>query len=164
MQSMSKATVPTIEKTGLVGALRQIIRDDMKGAFDGVSWRVDEQFESLAGDLPPQVVEVVYSAVREGLRNAARHGRGESERTHLCLKLLMEVQEDCLLRIIVEDSGVGIDSRHSPGKNGRGESNGQGLMLYSTLMAIIGGSLNVRSRPGKFTRVILELPLEAFGT
>jgi signal transduction histidine kinase len=164
MQSIPKATVPVIGKTGLVGAIRQIIRDDMKGVFDSVLWQVDEQFESLAKDLPLQVAEVVYSSVREGLRNAARHGRGESERTRLCLKLLMGVQEDCLLRIIVEDSGVGIDSQHSPGKNGRGESNGQGLMLYSTLMAIIGGSLNVRSRPGEFTRVILELPLEAFGT
>ena len=45
--------------------------------FDEVDWQIDNHFELLARDLPPQVAEVIYSAVREGLRNAARHGRGE---------------------------------------------------------------------------------------
>jgi hypothetical protein len=32
---------------------------------------------------------------------------------------------------------------------------GQGLVLHSTLMAVIGGSLTIETKAGEYTRVIL---------
>jgi signal transduction histidine kinase len=168
LQSLPTPISPDIERAGLVGALRNTVEIEMAGAFDEVEWQIDGQFELLARDLPSQVAEVVYSAVREGLRNAARHGRGENDNTSLCLQITLEVKEANQLRIILEDNGVGFENRYSISENALEtqleRSNGHGLTLYSTLMAIVGGSLNVSSHPREFTRVILELPREKFVT
>jgi len=197
LQSMPSATSPDLEHAGLVGALKHTVEIEMDGTFNEVDWQIDRQAEALAKELPPFVGEVIYSAVREGLRNAARHGRGVNDQNHLSLWIAIAVLDEGRLSIILEDNGVGFDNKIPAGEYTRefvfergneGEpesqqfnpvnsaesmqrenyaklpSSGQGLALYSTLMAIVGGSLNVSSHPGEFTRVILELPSEKFVT
>jgi signal transduction histidine kinase len=69
----------------------------------------------------------------------------------LCLKITATWEGG--LGVFIEDNGAGI--------NKRGRANGgsgQGLALHSTMMAIIGGNLEVASAPGAYTRVTLWLP------
>jgi signal transduction histidine kinase len=122
----------------------------MKSAFDEVDWNIDPQAEHLAGSLQPLATEVAFYAAREALRNASRHARPEesTERLRLCIR--MSSQPDGL-EIIIEDNGVGL--------NGPGVSNaGSGSVdLHSTLLAVIGGLLEIDSERGEYTCVRIRL-------
>jgi signal transduction histidine kinase len=109
--SMPSATAPEVERIGLIGALRRTVEVDLAGAFDQINWRIEPEAEALVKELPPLVAEVVYSAVREGLRNAARHGRGVNGKSPLHLQIGLECIDENSLRIIIEDNGVGFDDR-----------------------------------------------------
>ena len=195
LQSMPPASSPDIEQTGLLGALRHTINHEMNGAFEEVDWKIESQAALQAKGLPALIAEVIYSAVREGLRNAARHSRGENGQFPLCLQIVMQSYAESGLRIIVEDNGVGFEHQEIQEKfdgelahlgacggftEGQCENkdptnsraliesritqggSGRGLALYSTLMAVIGGSLKVDSRPGHYTRLIVEIPATAW--
>ena len=58
------------------------------------------------------------------------------------------------LAIQVEDDGVGLHTGTSTG------GGGQGLALHSTMLAVVGGTLDVESVPGEHTRVTVRLPGE----
>ena len=55
------------------------------------------------------------------------------------------------LSIIVDDNGVGFDT-HSG-------SRGHGLVLHTTMMAVIGGTLAIDSTAGVGTRTRLTIPV-----
>ncbi len=55
--------------------------------------------------------------------------------------------------LCIEDDGVGIEAAQI--SNG---GSGQGLVLHSTMLAIIGGELDVESVPGAYTRITIMLP------
>jgi signal transduction histidine kinase len=194
LQSIPVAMAPEVEQDGLVVALQHIVGDELRGAFDEVKWQIDPKAEEQARALTPLSAEVFYSAAREGIRNAARHGRGEDDQSRLCLRIAIEIDGEDTLRLTLEDNGVGLSDRYAkdthplqlfheglrgvelhnqPGDLGRGgedppgeerairAGSGQGLVLHSTLMAVIGGSLTLSSRPGVSTCLTLELPRAA---
>jgi signal transduction histidine kinase len=175
LQTMPAAVIGPVGDYGLIGALQRTLSDELEGAFDEVEWQVDPGAEALARSLPPLVSEVVYSAAREGIRNAARHGQGEDSQYRLCLRVVLQSREQGGLRLELEDNGVGLESRYAAGveQAGGGEraggafeesraGSGQGLALHSTLMAVIGGSLALSSQPRQRTCLRLELPNNVF--
>jgi signal transduction histidine kinase len=165
LRAMPAATAPGVEGQSLIGALQCTVSDELEGAFDEVQWQIEAGAEALSRALPPLIAEVLYAAAREGIRNAARHGRGEDSQYHLCLKIALQSDEGGGLRLTLEDNGVGLEARYTRGalEAGKAEStgSGQGLALHSTLMAVVGGSLTLSSLPGQYTRLALELPREA---
>jgi signal transduction histidine kinase len=110
--------------------------------------------EEAARRLPPAAAEVLFYAAREAARNAARHGRDPQTSAPLHLHLAIDAHDG--FEIVVEDNGVGLPGS-ALDQNGPTGS-GSGLALYSTMMAIVGGSLAVDSAPGRYTRVRLHLP------
>lgn len=142
---------PDVARLGLIGALRQLVEREYTSAFDGVTWQVNSQAESATQAITPQHTEVLFYAAREAIRNAARHGRGDDGARPLRLSVTMESHDG--LRLAIEDDGVGATtpSTHAGGS-------GQGLALHSTMLAIIGGTLEVESAAGRYTRVALRLP------
>jgi signal transduction histidine kinase len=60
------------------------------------------------------------------------------------------------LEIGIEDNGVGLNT---PGASSMGS--GSGLALHSTLLAVVGGSLEIDSKQGEYTRVRIHL---SYGT
>jgi signal transduction histidine kinase len=196
LQSMPSTTAAEVKRSGLVAALQRTVNNEMEGAFDEVVWQIEPQAEALASELPPLIAEVVYSATREGVRNAARHARGENAQSQLRLQVVLELNNEDQLRITVEDNGIGFEDQYLQGTNTqqpvheelreekvedqqtnggnadkdmqRGvrsvhEGSRQGLALHSTLMAVIGGSLTVSSKPKQYTRLTLVLPRAAWG-
>lgn len=148
LRNMPRPSLPVIEKLGLVGALKNMLEEEYTGAFDAVVWQVEEETKVRFAQLPQLEAEVLYYAAREAVRNAARHARpdGKPEKP---LTLTISADVDGGLRLVVADDGVGI----RPEMDG-----GQGLALHSTMMAVIGGELNVESQLGEFTKVTLHLP------
>jgi signal transduction histidine kinase len=172
LRTMPTATAPAVENYGIIGALRRTVNDELESAFDDVQWQVDPGAEAQTRALPPLIAEVVYSAAREGIRNAARHGRGEDSQYRLCLRVALQSDEGGGLRLTLEDNGVGLEDRYAWGAFEAGRADhaggvdhaggGHGLALHSTLMAVIGGSLTLSSLPGQRTCLRLELPREAY--
>ncbi len=151
LSSMPSGLAPEVERLGLAEALRQTVETEMAGAFDGVGWRTEPKAEAAARTLQPITAEVAYGAAREAVRNAARHGRDKSAGRPLHLTVSIQCGDG--LQIVIEDDGVGLATNGSTSFG-----SGQGLVLHSTMMAVVGGTLTAESIPAAGTRVTLALP------
>jgi signal transduction histidine kinase len=154
LQEMPAAIAPEVERLGLLGAVRRVVDGELGTSFDDVIWEITPNIEREIDDISPLTSEVLYYATREAIRNAARHGRGDSTTYPLQLKIAILWRDG--LEILIEDNGQGMKNEGEIE-----EGHGQGLALHSTLMALVGGSLLVESLPGQYTRVVLSLPYNA---
>lgn len=75
LRSSPVQSAPKLDR-GLLAGLRELVDLEMRWLFDQVQWQIDESAVGAPVPLSPLATEVVYYAVRESLRNAARHGRG----------------------------------------------------------------------------------------
>jgi signal transduction histidine kinase len=150
LREMPPATAPEVARLGLAGALRQVLDQELKDAFDEVTWKVSPEAERRLPDLPPLSAEVVFYAAREAMRNAALHARRPGANAPLHLSVTLDWP--AVLQVTIQDDGTGLPAAGEPHATG----NGQGLALHSTLMAVIGGSLALESVPGQYTRVVLR--------
>ncbi len=151
LRDLPAQPAPALNRLGLLGALRQMVEQDFSGPFDQSTWSQDDAALDAACSLSPLTAEVLYYAVREAVRNAARHARGDQP---LHLRVAASGQNG--FQISVEDNGVGIVPGGSANQSNSSGA-GQGLSLHTTLMAVVGGSLAVESKPGAFTRVIVRI-------
>ncbi|HKJ27053.1 MAG TPA: ATP-binding protein [Anaerolineales bacterium] len=155
LRAMPAASIPEIKANGLIGALRKVVEEELAPAFDSIEWQTTPEGELLADALSPLESEVIFYAAREGIRNAARHGRPQPDSNAPTGPLSLQIsiiQQDGLL-LIVQDDGIGIQA-----ETPRSENGGQGLALHTTMMAVIGGTMEIDSSPGEYTRVRLHLP------
>jgi signal transduction histidine kinase len=130
----------------LFGALSKTVNEELRGCFEAVTWHISPEVEQHTQEIQALVAEVAFYAAREVLRNAARHAHPVDT---LILTITATWKDG--LEIVIEDNGV------SPLEPPPGSS-GQGLILHSTMMAVVGGSLALESAPGAHTRVTLRLP------
>lgn len=93
---------------------------------------------------------LLFQSIRELLINAAKHARTNTASVRL-------TQEDGLLRLTVQDQGVGFD----PTIVQKAGSTKFGLFSIRERMAALGGSCEVHSASGKGTTVVLSLPYES---
>ena len=98
-------------------------------------------------DLPPHTASAVYRLVQECLSNVARHSIAS------CVNISVD-SADGELRLSVEDDGVGFSVQEALTKRGS-----FGLAGMSERVALLGGEFHVTSRPGRGTRVSIELPI-----
>jgi signal transduction histidine kinase len=136
----------------LFEALRKSVTEELHNCFETVTWNVPTAVEGRARKIPSLSAEVIFFAAREALRNAARHANPVDT---LALNIAASWEKG--LEIVIEDNGVGPIELKS-------ESSGQGLILHSTMMAVIGGSLALERVPGLPTRLILRLPEDVEAT
>ncbi len=158
LRSMPPAVAPELARSGLIEALRRVAEEELAGAFDQVIWQIEPEGETCARSIQPFAAETLYYAAREAIRNAARHGRqAESSQP---FKLQVEIACREIFSLCIVDNGIGLALSHSQDPDPlQMRPGGQGLALHSTMMAVIGGSLEIESVPGRYTRVRLSLPL-----
>ena len=92
----------------------------------------------------------LYRVLQEGLANACRHGRCGA----ITVRLIAS-HPHCLLR--VEDDGQGFDPATRLAQ-ALAEKR-MGLWSMRERVRLLGGRLTVRSRPGKGTRIAVEVPI-----
>ncbi len=137
LQAGPRSVAAEIQARGLVGALREAVRAEFADAFESIAWEVEPEAERRLMEVRSQVAgEVVYFAALEAVRNAARHAAGGSVDRKVRLRIAARWEEG--LALTVGDDGVGLAS---PANRFGG---GEGLLLHSTMMAVVGGSLSVR--------------------
>lgn len=159
LAAMMRATSPGVphrlERDGMMPAIRAMLEQDFQNVFDEVEWRVsDETAARIDEVVPPAIAELIFAAVQEALRNAARHARGTDE--HRRLRLTFKASCSPHLEVIVADDGVGITS-----VNSSTTGTGGGLLTHGALLAIAGGSLTVKSASGEGVTVRILLPAAA---
>jgi len=155
MRAMATGAPHRLERDGMMHAIHTMLEQDFQHAFDTVEWRVSEEVASHIDDLvPPAIAELIFAAVQEALRNAARHARGAD--IHRRLNVALDASCNPHLEVIVADDGVGIISA-----NNSTTGTGGGLLTHSALLAIAGGNLTVKTAPGEGVAVHIFLPIEA---
>ena len=155
MRAMATGAPHRLERDGMMHAIHTMLEQDFQHAFDEVEWCVPEDVARYIDDLvPPAIAELIFAAVQEALRNAARHARGAD--VHRPLKVTLAASCDPHLEVVVADDGVGIIS-----KNSSTTGTGGGLLTHSALLAIAGGNLTVKTAPGEGVAVRIFLPIEA---
>jgi len=128
-----------LRKAGLVGALQQ--------RLDAVERRagVDARLVVLGGDpgerqevdLPADVEQALYRIAQEALNNALKHAKPSSVVVTLRMEGRVEIE--------VADDGSGFDVVDGAG--------GIGLVSMRERAEKVGGTLTIRSAPGKGTRI-----------
>jgi signal transduction histidine kinase len=151
-----------IEKLrGLIAELRPAALDELglEAAVEGLVQRLETtqgvvvektvslEFEPGAGHprLAPEVESTVYRLIQEGLTNVAKHSRAERV-------TLTVTESDGRIDILVIDDGVGFEPD--------AESEGFGLIGMQERVAMVGGSLTVRSAPGSGTELQAVVPVQ----
>ena len=131
-----------VERLGLAAALRQLGARLHKQHGTEVEVRIRAGGEPL----PSEFQEVVYRVAQEALQNILKHS-GASR-----VKLLLRAA-DKSIRLSVKDDGVGFSLGTVTAK-----PMSFGLVGMRDRAALLGGTLLVRSAPGKGTAVLLDLP------
>ena len=103
----------------------------------------------LPGKLPRQAEEVIYRVAQESLQNIVKH----SQATHVNLSLRAA---DSSIRLSVSDNGAGFGADTAKTK-----PMSFGMAGMRERAALLGGTLAVRSAPGKGVSVVLRLPLDS---
>jgi signal transduction histidine kinase len=131
-----------LERLGLKPALQQLVARFRKMSPAQVELRIAADSDGI----PRQIQEVIYRVAQECLQNVAKH----SQATHVNLFVQ---SADKRVRLNVRDNGVGF-----PGKLGAGQLPTFGLAGMRERATLLGGTLAVRSEPGKGVAVTLDLP------
>lgn len=134
--------------TDLETAIRNIIQTEYAGAFDTVTWRIGKQAQAIE----PVVQNVLLGAIREVLRNAATHARGD--KPDRSINLLIGIEAGHTLDITVQDNGVGLSYEAASDKGGAGG----GLALHTTLLALVGGTLTLQPAADSGACVTISVP------
>jgi signal transduction histidine kinase len=155
MRAMAVGAPHRLERDGLMLALHKMLEQDFQQSFDIVKWRVPGEVAQRIDELvSPAIAELIFSAVQEALRNAARHARGSD--LHRRITLTVEASCDTDLVVCVVDDGIGIVSLNSTTTG-----TGGGLLTHSALLAIAGGNLVVKTTAGGGVSVCISLPIAA---
>jgi signal transduction histidine kinase len=93
-----------------------------------------------------QIAEL-HQIVREVLTNVSRHARA----TEVVLRC---VYTGSSLELSVTDDGVGFEAVNGESRTG------QGLANMQARAAVLGGTVHIRSGPGRGTGVVLRIPVE----
>lgn len=160
LAAMMRATATSaphrLERDGMMHAIHTMIDYDFQQAFDQVEWAVSEETARHIDEVvPPAIAELIFAAIQEALRNAARHARGTD--VHRRLSVTIKAACNPHLEITVADDGVGIVSASSSTTG-----TGGGLLTHSALLAIAGGSLTAKNVLGGGVTVRIFLPAESF--
>ncbi|NML65263.1 PAS domain S-box protein [Hymenobacter sp. RP-2-7] len=134
-------TPPVLEGFGLPAALRELTR-----RIPASHLAVDLHLQNLDEPLPAPLATAVYRIVQELLNNVMKHAQAQE----VFVSVAREANQ---LHLSVEDDGRGLDPQ------AQAASAGIGLAGIRTRVGLLGGALEVKSRPGRGTGFFLQLPL-----
>ena len=151
------ATAALAEARAAIAGLRPFVLDDL-GLGPGLEslgrtlTGLEVEVEVEPVDLPPHVEVALYRIAQEALQNVVKHAEASSVRVHLA-------EGDEGVRLMISDDGRGFDEDTLDGAEDR---HAYGLVGVRERAELIGGSLDVTSRPGTGTTVSVTVPRPEF--
>ncbi|MCA9922301.1 MAG: sensor histidine kinase, partial [Anaerolineales bacterium] len=134
-----------LEEFGLSVAL-QILVDDM---VDGLPIEAACNFDLEETALPASIEVTLYRIAQEGLTNILRHANA----SHIDVEL---VWENHGVKMCIEDDGCGFAPHYLAATPGVRHL---GLISMRERAAMVGGSLELFSAPGKGTTLLVHVPV-----
>jgi PAS domain S-box-containing protein len=134
-----------LDDFGLATAIRQqveTLRDE--------GWQIG--YEEALGEerLSVEIETALYRVAQEALTNVRKHA--QTTQAHVTLR-----RQGQTVYLEVRDQGRGFEQPAMPEAGGPGER--VGLSSMRERVALLGGELQIRSRPGAGTSVVAEVPL-----
>lgn len=138
-----------LDDLGLVAAVRRYARDF--GDKHGID--VDLQVTGFeCARLTAEIETAIYRIVQEALSNVAKHAQASR------VSVLLDRQESKVVAI-VEDDGKGFDVDEV--FVSETHSDRLGLFGMRERASLVGGTLDIESRPGSGTTVFVQVPVES---
>jgi signal transduction histidine kinase len=138
----------TLDDLGLVAALAQLVQ---RWAQD-VGIRAELRVSGIEpADLTSEMGTALYRIAQEALNNVAKHAG--ARRVNVLLAALSNQ-----VSLIVEDDGAGFDAMRAAG----GDARQLGIIGMRERAWLLGGTLDIESRPGGGTTVRSRLPTAPF--
>jgi signal transduction histidine kinase len=100
--------------------------------------------------LPADTELALYRILQEALKNVEQHARAR----HVTVRL---TKQGDTVQLVIKDDGIGFDPDHRPAR--RKEKGGLGLLGMRERATYVGGTLMVKSAPGKGSTVTAQMPL-----
>ena len=132
----------TLESLGLVLGVSSFCGD----FADRQHIQVDFAHKDVPRTIPPEVELSIFRIVQEGLRNVKRHSGA------IRAEVRLEVIANALY-LSIADEGVGFDTTK------RSIRSGLGIRSMQERLRLLGGRVEIRSRPGQGTTVEVKVPL-----
>ncbi|TFH37586.1 MAG: sensor histidine kinase [Anaerolineales bacterium] len=155
-QAMERARTTLAEARRAIADLRSegVIEGDLVGSV----CKEVERFRSATGinvstayqplpEIPASIREHALRAISEGLTNIAQHAQAANVNLHI------EVR-DHALEVLLKDDGMGFAPEQLDDRSGH-----YGLIGLRERARMVGGSLNVESKPGEGTIMVLRIPI-----
>lgn len=148
------------EARAAIGGLRPPVLDDL-GLAGGLASlarsipQIEIEVDLTDIRLPDHIELALYRIAQECLQNVVKHA--EASLARLTFTADAEVA-----RLEIVDDGIGFDTFEHP--LGSDEMGGYGLLSMAERAEIVGGRLNIRSRPGSGTAVTATIPLPGVST
>ncbi|HEY7388766.1 MAG TPA: sensor histidine kinase [Bryobacteraceae bacterium] len=133
-----------LERLGLQAALRLLVN---RFHYNHAGVEVEHRVSVLPETVPRAAQEVIYRAAQEALGNAGKHSGAKKIKISL-------THADKKIRLRVRDDGAGFRQDRALLKPGS-----FGLAGMRERAALLGGTLAIRTAPGKGTEVRLDLPV-----
>ena len=131
---------PMLDDLGLLPALEWQARETSRRS----DMEVEVHAGELPGNLPDRVRTGIYRLVQEALQNAARHAHAKNAR--------VVVKSDAdKVEVEISDDGVGFQPERT---------RGMGILGMEERVRQLGGTLDLKSAPGKGTTLRAALPLD----
>jgi signal transduction histidine kinase len=143
---MSDLRPSVLDDFGLIAALRWY--GQRFNRMTGIQTKVE--VKKFSPRLPPLLESIIFRIAQEAMTNVLKHASSGKVDLHL------EKIEDHV-RLTIADDGRGFIFK---GFRFGGEKRGWGLTMMRERAVALGGDLQIYSKPGEGTRVILQLPME----
>lgn len=147
------------EARAAIGGLRPPVLDDLglSGGLASLARSIPQvgiEVDLAEIRLPDHIEVALYRIAQECLQNVVKHARAG----HARLTFAVDHGENGeVARLEIIDDGVGFDTLEHP--LGSDEMGGYGLLSMAERAEIVGGRLNIRSRPGAGTAVTATIPV-----
>jgi two-component system sensor histidine kinase DegS len=109
-------------------------------------WQVTLHVADI-GSVPADIELALFRMTQEALQNVRRHAG-------LCRVWLNLERDGAQVRLTIADDGCGFDPRQTPAAR-------FGLAGMRERVALLGGTIDIQSRPGAGTTIVITIPLDA---
>ena len=140
---------PSLENDGALGGSVRELLDNISQMLH-IPYKFDYKSEGDSTGVADNVKILLYRIVQEALTNIAKYAQAKN------IYVLLE-RDEFTAHLIVQDDGVGF----KPMKGGSIRQ--VGLRAMKDSVQLLGGSISIKSAPGKGTRIELSCPGVVYG-